>query len=275
MDDIFNLDPSKIIKKTEMKKFEADPNIYAPKVEKGGKYIATIKFLPNQFNTEENIVKLNTTFLHNLKTDKKRVVHCPSTIGEKSIIRQVYTELNNSDNVADKELANSFRRKTLGYSLVQIIEDNQNPDLVGQIKVYQFPINIYKMIENIINDEDEPNNPFDIFEGRSLKLRIEYSNSPGAFWDYSKSTWKMKPDLMLDENGEPTEDRRAIKKIFENNKIDISQYGYKPWDDETKQFVKETIISTLPSGAKISKMLKENGMENETANTSKSKQTRT
>lgn len=258
MEDIFNIDPSKLIKKNKVT-YTKDENIYSPKVAKGEKYTATLKFLPNPYNTEENILKKYTNFLINPANDKKMYVDCPTSVDEKSIIREIYVELYNSDNASDNELANSFKRKMNCYSLVQIIEDNQNPDLVGKIMVYKYPIQIYKQIENLINDEDEPNNPFDIFEGRSLKLKIENK----TFYNYDTSTWKTKPDDIILEDGSTTKDRKEISQFINKHKIDIGQYAYKPWTDEIRAFVKDVIINTVPSGTKISKLLKANNMANE------------
>ena len=115
------------------------------------------------------------------------------------------------------------------------------------------------MIENVMkpvidkNDEndvqDEPNNPFDVFEGRPFNLIITRTNT-FQVPDQSKFLNKLAPIIVDGEKiTEKTPDNlKKIKQFIIDNAPDILQCEFRPWDETTKKFVYGVIKSTIPRG---------------------------
>jgi len=244
--DIFNLNAEDFVEKTETRESE----LYKPDPKKGkdNVYKALVRFVPFHKNPKKSKVKKYSYWLTDPLTSESFSVDCPSSINQKSIIQDTYWKLKKSSSVAEQKTADKFKRRENYYALVQILKDDQDPSLVGKIKVLKFGQKLNNIIQGELQPEyGKPYNPFDPFKGRVMALTVNivagYNN-----YDSSKFVGDETP-LMLD--GKPLEQsKEAMAKFVEflkNNSPDLSNYDYKDWSDNIREKVKSVIENTVPT----------------------------
>ena len=272
-DDLFN-------PKVEVEKAEKKPSIeYKPSVDKGknGIYQSVIRFIPWYKNPAKSIIDKWTCYLEDPIEGKGKYVDCPTSIGQPSPLHDMYWKLKNSDDVRKKEQAKIFSRNKRYFALIQVIKDKNAPELEGKILVWQFGKKIFDKYDAIVHPVSEldgvdvnPNNPFDLFEGRPLQLTItKVSGYPN--YDQSKFLDTSYPMVLSEGEGEnkkltkitTSTDKNLIVDFLKTNSPDLSKYEFKPWDEDTKNYVNKII--SFVNGASISDMtadvVKENRKE--------------
>ena len=170
--DIFNLDVESFVTKAK-KEGSTDLEFYKPYPEDGkdGVYKSLIRFIPNASEPTKSKIHKYYVYLQDPSTGNGFSVDCPSTVGKKSILKDIFWKLKNSHSAADQELAKSFSRKEDYYSLIQIVQDKNRPELEGKIMIFKFGKKLNDMIEAQIKPEyGAPANPFDLFEGKLFSV---------------------------------------------------------------------------------------------------------
>ena len=182
----------------------------------------------------------------------------------------LYWKLAKSKNQADVEKSKLLNRETKWYSYVLVIEDEQHPELVGQILIYPFT----KQIKDKINAERDgevtgkPCNVYHLSRGKDLKLIIKQkgNNEEGkAMTNYESSQFlEVSPIKLYDEKTKtfkvaPVDDKGMISMPKVIAKIDswfnsktVNLDDHKPvleWDDETRNKVEQ--ILAIVSGDSI------------------------
>jgi len=244
--DIFNLNNDDFVEKTETRESE----LYKPDPKKGkdNVYKSLIRFVPFHKDPKKSKVKKFSYWLTDPLTGDSFSVDCPSSVNQKSIIQDTYWKLKKSPSVAEQKLSDKFKRRENYYALVQILKDDQDPSLVGKIKVLKFGQKLNNILQSELQPEyGKPYNPFDPFKGRVMALTVTivagYNN-----YDVSKFVGEETP-LLLD--GKPLEQSApAMAKFVEflkTNSPDLSNYDYKDWNDETRDKVKTVIENTVPA----------------------------
>lgn len=262
-----------------------ESDYYRPRIKDGkDSYEAIIKFLPNLKDTSKSIVNKWTIFLDNPVTTEKKMVDCPSTIKQKSILQDLYFALKNSEDASENDLKDKFSRKQQFYSLVQIIEDKQNPELEGKIKIFQYGVQVYDIIEKIMNPKTshkEANNPFKLFSGKSFELLIEKQGS--GYPKYTSSSFLNKTHNLVINGKEVSNDPKHGNKIiefFDNWPDKLLENEFKEWDDDLTSFIISTINDIVPNGKTLKQVFRKypdfveilNGLEtNSTSNLNISK----
>ena len=90
---------------------------------------------------------------------------------KKSVLKDIFWKLKNSHSAADQELARGFSRKEDYYSLIQIVQDKNNPELEGKIMIFKFGRKLNDMLEAQLKPEyGDTCNPFDLFEGKLFSV---------------------------------------------------------------------------------------------------------
>ena len=93
-----------------------------------------------------------------------------------------------------------FDKRQARYCIVQILEDKNQPDLVGSFKLWKIPASIYKIIEQKQNPTDEKKAPIPVMDflfGRAID--VEVTPGPGKPGDVSYTR-------QVDYTGELSED---------------------------------------------------------------------
>ena len=178
------------------KKSKQSDGIYRPSLndakDKKQGYKATLRFLPNLLDDgrqgplaiEKHIHYVDMKNEPNLAgyydCNKNHESDCP--------LCTEYWKLKNSNNVVDQEKANMLKRSTKYYSYVQILEDEQHPELVGKIMVYAYGYTIKEKINSERHGEVSgvPCKVFNMNDGKDFRLIIK---EKGGFANYDSSAF--------------------------------------------------------------------------------------
>lgn len=253
--DIFDVS-SEDIKDTSLSTMDQD--LYKPSPENGrnGSYSSIIRFISWWDDPKQSLVKKWTVFLEDPVSGKKRTVDCPSTKNEKSVLRDMFFKLYKSNSVREKELAEKFKRKRACYSLIQIIRDENRPELEGKILVFRFGQKILDKISNEMQPPlgGKPRKPFHPIHGRPFSLIV---TKKGGYSNYDDSYFLDEP-YALRINGQEIDndtDPETLKNWLKENSPNLENYFYKKWDDQVSDFVNDVIRNTVPNGRIIEETL--------------------
>ena len=250
-DDLFN--PKVNVADTTKKSIsEYKPS---PEKGKGNVYQSVIRFIPWYKNPSESMIDKWVCWLVDPIDQKGKYIDCPTSVGQPSILHDMYWKLMNSDDARKKEQAKIFSRNKKYYTLIQVIKDKNAPELEGKILIWSFGKKIFDKYNAIVNPVSElegvnvePNNPYDLFNGKPLQLTItKVSGYPN--YDQSKFLDSSYPLMLVEGEGDnktmtkinSKTDRQAIVDFLKTNSPDLDKYAYKPWDDDTTQFVHKII----------------------------------
>lgn len=254
--DIFNLDNEAFVKQEA--KREEDEFLYKPYPELGkdGVYKSLVRFLPNVSNPKKSKVHQYYVWLKDPVDGTNFKALCPSTVGKKSILKDIYWKLKNSPSAKDQEISKSFSRKEDFYSLIQIVKDPNRPDLEGKIMILKFGRKVNDLIEQQIKPEfGNPSNPYDLFEGKNFGLHVrkvgEWNN-----YDLCQFVGDKGP---ISIEGNPVErdekSKKAITEYLKTGPLDLDKYDYKDWSEEENEKIMKIIRNTVPDGRLISEIV--------------------
>jgi hypothetical protein len=251
LNDIFNLSLD------DFKEPEKRPtSIFKPDANNGkdGVYKAVVRFLPWHKDVKKSIMKKWSCWLTNPATDESKMVDCPSTVGQKSILQDLFWKFKKSDSVAEQKLADNFSRRQRFAALVQIIKDDNSPENVGKIMVWPFGVKIYNKLQAEMKPEfGKPHIPFDLFEGKPFLVHISkvagYNN-----YDNCRFLDEKMPVSIEGKAVEKTQDDLTKIKAFLETSPDLASYDYQDWDQSTEEFVNAVIANTVPGGRTVAKV---------------------
>lgn len=255
--DIFNLDAEAFVTKTAQQG-EKDLEFYKPYPEDGkdGVYKSLIRFVPNPVDPAKSKVHKYYVYLNDPVSGNGFSVDCPSTVGKKSVLKDLFWKLKNSHSAADQELSKKFSRKEDFYSLIQVVQDKNKPELEGKIMIFKFGKKINDMIEAQLQPEyGDPCNPFDLFEGREFAVSVrkvgEWNNYDLCSFVGEKTPIKV--------NGVPMkktqEDMKTVLDYLNEGPKNLTSFDYKDWDDEMTDKVMNVIRNTVPEQRVINEIM--------------------
>lgn len=225
---------------------------YAPKAEngRGGVYTSVIRFVPFWKEPAKSLKKKVVTYLTSPLTNEKRAVDDPTSVGQKSIIVDTFFKLKNSENVLEQENANAFKPQTKYSTLVQIIKDENRPELEGKILIWKFGKKLYEKIDAVLNPSfGEPARPWDIINGKAFAIKIR-KDGKWPSYDQCMFTDTSVALMMPNEDGKYTQitantDKQKVYEFLKTNSPDLSVEDYKPWDEATYKYVNECVSAAL------------------------------
>lgn len=259
VNNFLNFDVNNIFKNlTEGKKTENEygKDIYRPNSNMTNlsltSYSSVIKFIPWFKDTNSSIVEKYVTFLKDPIKNENRCFDCPSSINKQSIFQTSFFACRNSARSSIRDLEKSFRRTGQFFALIQVIEDEKCPENEGQIKIFQFPKQIFDKLNEFVNPTSKykkPENPFDIFSGKLFNVKIRIKTDR----DFKFPTYEMSEFLDREYgiviDGKEYKDKEDLQKIYEylkTNSPDLDQYKYKEMTSDQKSWVGEAIRNILP-----------------------------
>jgi len=255
--DIFNLDVENFVTKTNQKESK-DSEFYKPYPENGkdGVYKSLIRFLPNVAEPTKSKIHKYYVYLIDPASGDKFSVDCPTTVGKKSVLKDIFWKLKNSHSAADQELSKSFSRKEDYYSLVQIVQDKNNPELEGKIMIFKFGKKLNEVLEAQLKPEyGDPCNPFDLFSG---KLFSVHSRKVGEWNNYDLSSF-VGDKCAIEINGRKMQknpdDMKIITEYLESGPKNLTAFDYKDWDDALTERVMSVIKNTVPDGRLVNEIM--------------------
>lgn len=202
-----------------------------------GNGMAVIRFLPEPEGEEfpyvsyyEHAFKGDTTgkwYIKRSLTSLGRGVPDPVAL-ENTRLWETGVEAN--QNIARK------RKRHLKYvSNIYIVSDKKNPENEGKVMLWKYGPAIYKIIADAINPpeefEEEPLNPFDLWNGADFKLKA-YVDSGSGFRKYDKSSFA-NPAPLLDGDDDKLE---KVYNQLHSLEAEVAEDKYESFDDLKKWF---------------------------------------
>ena len=186
------------LKKDTFQDSKDDDNIWKPKMGSDNTGYAVVRFLPGKDVTKTPWIKI---FDHGFQgpTGKWYIENSLTTIGQKDPVGEYNSRLWNNGTEAGKEQARKQKRRTSYYANVLVIKDPNNPENEGKVKVFKFGQKIFEKVMAGMQPEfadEEPVNPFDLFEGANFRIKIKMV---AGYWNYDSSDFEKPGPLSEDE----------------------------------------------------------------------------
>lgn len=207
------------------KKSYVDERMWKPTVDKAGNGYAVIRFLPAG---EGQDVPWARYWDHGFKGPQGQwyIEKSLTSIGETDPVGEMNSRLWNSGIEADKDKARTQKRRLHYVSNILVVSDPGNPANEGKVFMYQYGKKIFDKIMDMMQpsfQDEEPVNPFDMWEGANFKLKIRQVE---GYRNYDKSEFASK--------GSISEDDAALETIY-NQMHDLSEWtdkkNYKSYDE--------------------------------------------
>lgn len=232
-----------------------DSEVYTVSYKKGkdNVYKSVIRFLPWYQDTNNNVMSKYITYLKNpINATMARYIDNPEN---DSPLSQMYFRLVNTKIAKFEDFAKSvFASKRQYAALVQILSDEQQPELVGKIKVFKFGKSIMDKLKAEENPVmGNPINPFHPIYGRKFALVVtekknfnNYDQSqffteqnggtimPSGMWYYNPAT--QQTEIVTEHT-----DVNVLREYLANNCPDLSKYAVQPWSESDQKFVSEVL----------------------------------
>ena len=158
---------------------------------------SVVRFLPN-LTKESKVGELaveKITHYVDIKNPKELSgwFDSPKNFNEKCALTDLYYTMQNSKNAVLIEKSKQLKYSKKYYSYVLVIEDEQQPELVGKIMIFQYGKTIKDKISQEKNGEISgvPCNVFDLAEGKDFVMIVkEIQTGDEKYPDYKMSTFK-------------------------------------------------------------------------------------
>lgn len=192
---------------------------YFPNRNEDGSADVIIRFLPDK----EGGLPYRTRYSHNFKGDDGRWIFldvCPTTNGENCICCQTNSKIWATGDPAKQDIVRKRSRKKNFMFNIVVINDKKNPENNGKVFFYQCGPSIFNMIMKAMKpayDDEEPINPFDLFEGYNFRLRMRKDMSKGGMITYEDSRFESKPTALFDG------DEKKLEEVF-NAMVDLDEF---------------------------------------------------
>ena len=239
--DIFNLSVSDV-DTHETASNTREEVIYKPTADDGkdGTYKALIRFVPNPENPRKSLVRKYVHWMTDA-SGTGRLIDSPASVGEKCPIQDAFFRLRKSDSAVDRKMSEKLKRREQYYSLIKIIKDPQRPELEGQYMIFKFGNKIKEKIDEELKPSfGESTQVFDLFEGKNFELII---TRQGEYNNYDKSKFSSSRSAVIVDGkaAERTKEAMASIKAELDQAPKLEVYEYKPWDDQTRDFVNSVL----------------------------------
>lgn len=223
---------------------------------KGGIYESVVRFIPNVADPTRCYMAKQISWIKNPVTQKGIYVDDPRSVGQFSPIVDMFFKCRNTNNAQIQEFGKEHLSTKQQYAaLVQIIQDENHPELVGKIKVFRFGKKVWDKLHN----EEHPTigqgyNPFHPIYGRYFHIKCV---SQSGFNNFDQSTFIDNKNAQgVSMTGFYYEDpaypgqmvpvtensnQQAVADWLAANSPDLSKYDYQPWTSEQQTFVDEVL----------------------------------
>jgi hypothetical protein len=160
-------------------------------------YRSVIRFLPNltkEGKVGQSAIEKITHYV-DIKSAKELSgwFDSPKNFNEKCPLTDLYYTMQNSKNAILVERSKALKYSKKYYSYVLVIEDEQQPELVGKIMIFQYGKTIKDKIQAERNGEITgiPCNVFDLAAGKDFVMLVkEISTGDENYPDYKNSMFK-------------------------------------------------------------------------------------
>lgn len=177
-----------------------DDRFWKPTVDSAGNGSAILRFLPPPEGEDVPFVRY---WSHGFKGPGGWYIENSLTsLGQDDPVGEYNSRLwNEIGTDAAKDQVRKQKRRLHYVSNVYVISDPANPDNEGKVFLYQYGKKIFDMINDAMHpefDDEEPINPFDLWEGANFRLR---ARNVEGYRNYDKSSFDS-PTALKDDDDE-------------------------------------------------------------------------
>jgi len=240
------------------------PDVYKPSVEKkGDKYKAKIRFIANvglDFVAKNPFLEVAKHFLpkgnkakgsHTCKNQEYKSQFCP--------ICNAFAKYKSEN--GEIEAKKLISRAIYYYSYVQIIDDENHPELNGSIMIMEYGQKIKEKINEL---EEDKINAFNVKKSKNFKLVIKLASDSKRDTDYSSCSFEDSTSAVkvfkdgkfvdvYDENGNFRTDKDGKTDKFKKALVDyinscptkLEEFDYKDWEDDEAENIDDYIAELL------------------------------
>ena len=180
----------------------------------------------------------------------------PKNFNEKCPLTDLYYNMQNSKNAILQERSKALKYSKKYYSYVLVIEDENQPECVGKIMIFQYGKTIKDKIQAEKNGEitGVPCNVFDLATGKDFVMLVkEISTGDDTYPDYKNSMFKPETSSLPIYNEEkntfknvPVSDGRVdaraqsvVKDFLLKREHELEEYAPKKLSDEQQAKINE------------------------------------
>jgi len=176
-----------------------DDRIWKPDVDKAGNGYAVIRFLPAPEGEDVPFVRV---WDHGFQGPQGQwyIEKSLTTIGQKDPVSEYNTMLWNSGIESNEDLVRKYKRRLSFYSNIYVVKDPTRPENEGKVFLFKYGKKIFEKLNDLMNpqfEDESPVNPFDLWGGANLKLKIR--NVEG-YRNYDKSEFEESAPLSSDDS---------------------------------------------------------------------------
>jgi hypothetical protein len=185
---------------------EEDTRFWKLERDKSGNGSAVIRFLPSPAVDGDDALPWVRYFDHGFKgpSGKWYIEKSLTTLGQKDPVSDYNSQLWNSttdDNSPARKQARDQKRRLHYISNIYVVSDTKHPENEGKVFLFKFGKKIFDKITLAMNPEfedEKPLNPFDLWKGANLKLRIR---TVDGYPNYDQSLFEA-PAPLSEDDGE-------------------------------------------------------------------------
>jgi hypothetical protein len=242
-------------------------------------YRSVVRFLPNLTQEKKLGQSAIEKISHYVKLPNAKELNgyydSPKNFGEECPLTTLFYSMQNSKNAVliEKSKALNYSRKY--YSYVLVLEDEQQPELVGKILVMQYGKTIKDKISAEKNGDisGEPCNVFSLTEGKDFVLVVkEISTGDTTYPDYKMSMFKPTTSSMpiysekadefkniplTDEGKVSPKAQEKVTDFLLSRDVEVEDFGPKPLTEDQQAKISE--ITNLLTGKATSNFTSSSG----------------
>lgn len=245
---------------------------------------SVIRFLPNLTKDGKVGQSAIEKIAHYVKLPDAKELNgffdSPKNFDQECPLSKLYYSMQNSKNAILQEKSKALNYSRKYYSYILVLEDEQQPELVGKIMILQYGKTIKDKINAERNGEiSEPCNVFDLAQGKDFVMVVkEIQTGDITYPDYKMSMFrpeKTSLPIYFEEKGEfknvPTKENAdgktivdpkaqgKIKEALMNREFELESFAPKPLTED--QHAKITEISNYLTGKSSSGFSSNKGSE--------------
>ena len=202
----------------------ADARFWKPTIDQGGKGSAVIRFMPAPEGEDLPWVQFWDHGFKGETTGLWYIEKSLTSIGQEDPVSEYNKKLWNSGREEDKEIVRKQKRRLHYVANILVVKDSGNAENEGKIFLYKFGKKIFDKIMEQMQPEfpdQDPVNPFDMWEGANLSLRIR---TVAGFINY---------DLSKFDNPAPVSSNDAVLEKYYASLSSLKEFTdpaqYKPY----------------------------------------------
>lgn len=278
IDQVMNFDPTTLTTYNEPETASFNQNVYKtnPKDSKSedGHYRCRVRVLLNPHNLEKSIVSQATYAMKD--ADGFFIVKSKLGNGDRDCpIFKAWKKLWFSQDEVRKQWAkDKFDKTESQWCLVQILEDANRPELVGQIKVMKLPKAIYVKLEALMKPAPEtkktPVRVMDYIFGRALEMDVtpgpddpQHPERKQREIKYDLCSFENDPTPIIKTDGTQffTDEELELIEAYHNATVDLQKAKTDKKKNEAKQFLLDNQNAVRELYGKTIAYVKENAVD--------------